>query len=1547
MSGNDSGARQPEADVPYQEAQLQRFKKPIAQERDACAIIAHIDKRGRATHANIVKTIEALKKMAHRSGDINDEGDGCGILTDIPREVWGKRLEAAGQSRHLTESAGFFVGHMLLPHGIRSRSDEILAMARDVFAKNACELLVEVVGDTRDDELGPMARAEAPLFWQVAGLVPIQEGGKSPEKRLFHIQLQLERAEADLHIASLSRTSVAYKVRGLADLLPRVYPELRMPHARSRITIGHSRYSTNTLPTVERSQPFSILAHNGEINTIERLRTAGRVLDIEPVPGGSDSQDLNRILEGLVNLHGFDPMEAFAMVFPAVHTEVEAYPEDLRRAYGFFRWFFPPSAQGPAAVIARSDQTVMGSVDALGLRPLWFGESDYDYYLSSEKGVVDIENTTSDPKPLAPGEKIAILSNPGRRAVVFDYTAFQRRLTALMRERDGVLASVDSLYGTIPLASEPGEEANSPVKLEELLATKRIPTAKLTDPAYLGAFGWCQYDVDIRKKTATAGRAVIGSMGYQGPLACLNSVALPNISEYFKENVAVVTNPAIDREREADHFSTRSILGDRPTADGTSTAMGLELKTPLLLGGCLDAEICGSSLSKLARAFGTHTLDDVLGFFTLSGRDKSRVAVLDASFKPGKNALRKRLDALAEEGAQAVRNGAVVVLLDDSRSFSEGRSYIDPCLAVAWLEREFAAKRIRRRCSLVVRSAAIRNLHDVMLLLGLGADALNPYMIWRMAREHATESRPAETVIRTTMDVLQKGMEKVMSTMGIHELCGYGRIFASIGLADDLAEVFGCANFCPSETVGLSLAALEDRAAERLTRAESGKDAKLWRDPNRNVKVGKILRRASTGEAGFREMADALRGLEEKTPVALRHLLGFKRPDGAAPLPMNEVDLSVGNHAMPLIIPAMSFGSQGENSFRTYAETAKRLNIVCMNGEGGEIPDMLGQYRNNRGQQIASGRFGVYMAFLNSAAFLEIKVGQGAKPGEGGHLPGQKVTDMVAAARHCKPGIGLISPSNHHDIYSIEDLAQIITELKTANPHAKVSVKIPVTSGVGTIAVGVAKAGADVVNVSGFDGGTGAAREHAKKYVGLPAEIGVAQAHRALIESGLRSQVEVWCDGGLRSGADALKMILLGADRVGMGTLALMGVGCISCRRCHLDTCPRGISTQLRSRKQAEERGVKGFTSVDVGVETGNLARLIDCVGDELRSLLAELGLASVRDAVGRVDVLEQIRHLEEVDCAELLAPPAVDGSAPPEGAIRSMRRPLNNLTKLIADIALKEFKKPDVREIRYTDQYIRSVDRAVGTYLAGALSREYPENGRGAKLRLDASVPGNGLGAFNIPGMDIMVDGGTQDGTAKGSFGGAVGVFKGVNLLGARVDGSTGKSFAYGAIGGSLMVQNYADSRACIRMSGADAVFGARITGEVHDEQGNIAARSHLKGFAFEYMTGGRVVVLGDPGPWICSGMTGGAIYQCLYPEYGFTRASLVRRLASGADVAVSPVDEQGLADVAELLTRYVAELRASFQADEAVEVEKLMAEAKHRFVIIAPAHKRPPKAE
>ncbi len=1517
--------------------------KPICQEQDACAIIAFIDKRGKANHANIVRTIEALKKMAHRSGDINDEGDGCGIMVDVPRELWSRRLHRAGLSPHLADSSGFFVGHFMLPHKIRSKADHVLDRVRKVFEERGLDILLEVRGNTNDQELGPMARAEAPLFWQVAGLVG--QDLKSPaEKLLFRVQLELESSVPELHIASLSRQSSVYKVRGGPDLLQRVFPDLRDPAAGSRICLGHSRYSTNTLPTVERTQPFSLLAHNGEINTIERLRGASRNLGIEPVPGGSDSQDLNRAVEGLINSHGFDPVEAFAMVFPAVSSEVGQYPEDLGRVYDFYRWFFPPSAQGPAAIIARHGDVCLGSVDALGLRPLWFGESDYNYYLSSEKGVVDLEDTARDPRPLAPGEKIAIFSAPARRAIVFDYQAYQDQLVRLMQSRKDLSGQARFLYREIPGIEQDNARATKLTGLNDQWADQDEPVRE----NLLAALGWHRYDLDIRKKTARTGRAVIGSMGYQGPLAWFNAQGLPNVSEYFKENVAVVTNPAIDREREADHFSTHVILGDRPRSGltGTSRPVGLELGTPLLLGGFRVDGIGLEAISRIKASYRAGILEEVAGFFTGQGRDLKRLKVLDATFDP-EEGLKTSLQTLAARAGEAVQKGGVLVVLDDSGSFSRGRVQIDPLLGTAFVGNYLEEKGLRRSCSIIVRSGAVRNLHDIMCLLGMGADAINPYMIWKVALEYLDEGLLPEQALQNTMDVLQKGMEKVMSTMGIHELCGYGRIFSSMGLAAELEKIFRCPNFCGSAQAGLGFSGLEEMGRMRLLRAASS-DPGLWKDPARNPRVGRVMRRAATGKTGFKELARELQDLDRENPVALRHVLDFAPSARTSPLTMQDVDISINGHSMPLVIPAMSFGSQGESSFRTYAQAGKALNIVCLNGEGGEIPDMLGRYRSNRGQQIASGRFGVHMGFLNSADFLEIKIGQGAKPGEGGHLPGQKVTEMVARARHCKPGIALISPSNHHDIYSIEDLAQIITELKTASPLARISVKIPVTSGVGTIAVGVAKAGADIVNISGFDGGTGAAREHSKKYVGLPVEIGVSQAHKALVECGLRHEVEIWCDGGLRSGADALKMILLGADRAAMGTAALMGIGCISCMRCHLDTCPRGISTQVRTKDEASQRGVKGFTPMDQAVETNNLVRLFTCFGEEMRSILAGLGIARVRDAVGRTDLLTQISHKQEICLEEMLTRPAMFGPSCVLGALRMVRKPLNYLTRLVSDISMAEFRDEETSEVRFTDRYVRSVDRAMGTYLAGEVVRQFGDAGkRRFRIRLDSSVPGNGLCAFNIRGIDLTVDGGAQDGTAKSSLGGTCKVFKGANLMGRRVDGSTGKSFAYGAIEGLLMVQNYADSRACIRMSGADAVFGARITSRVRDQLGNLAARAHLKGFAFEYMTGGRVVVLGDPGPWICSGMTGGVVYQCLYPEWGFRVESITRRLAAGADVAVEKVDSSDLAGIRELLRGYVQGLRSTFQDEEAREVEKILEQAGERFVRIVPAHRNPPRAE
>ena len=634
---------------------------------------------------------------------------------------------------------------------------------------------------------------------------------------------------------------------------------------------------------------------------------------------------------------------------------------------------------------------------------------DYDYLLSSEKGVVDLKRTITDPRPLAPGEKIAIVSGRGRNAEILDYGSYQQRLLHLLRARQTREHFLHSCFS--PSTAAPSAAAGKK-------AIARLPwhgparEILPRDAKILGAFGWQKYDLMIREKVAREGREVIGSLGHTGPLAPFVPQALPNVADYFKENVAVVTNPAIDREREAEHFSTHVILGSRPNIDGQGKTLpiGLEIQSPLLLGGrTLPTAAEEEEQRTLAGRFNTLTIDDVLAYFTGGWRDPGRIRLLDATFHLD-GGLGPALESLKTEACRAVENGTLLLVLDDSRTFREQRVYIDPALAAASLHEELIRKKMRRKASIVIRSAAIRNLHDIMVLLGLGADAVNPYLLWQVSTDFADDAHKGTEILTNTLTVLQKGMEKVMSTMGIHELCGYGRIFSAIGLGAELAGIFRTPCFCTSNTSGLSLAELERLARLRYARATGEEEVRIFSEAARNPRVGKILRSVAVGKKGYLEMMGELERIEGDLPTGIRHLLDLKKAAPGQQLTMEQVDISIGGHSMPLLIAAMSFGSQGENSFRTYAEAAKRANIICINGEGGEIPDMLGRYRKNRGQQVASGRFGVSMEFLNSADYLEIKIGQGAKPGEGGHLPGNKVTAMVANARHCKPGTTLISP---------------------------------------------------------------------------------------------------------------------------------------------------------------------------------------------------------------------------------------------------------------------------------------------------------------------------------------------------------------------------------------------------------------------------------------------------------------------------------------------------------------------------------------------------------
>ncbi|MCU0520625.1 MAG: glutamate synthase-related protein [Anaerolineae bacterium] len=1560
-----------------------RFRPPdpvSEEEHDACAIVASIRASGESTHGNLKRTIEALGKMGHRSGDVQSEGDGCGILADIPRKIWTAAIDAVGRPAWLAGDKRFFVGHLLIPEDQRAHIQTWQARALRLFSSKGADMLLERPGATLREALGRLARAQEPIFWQVAGVLS-QCPLESVEPTLFEIAQAIE-SQTPIHVASLSSHSVIYKVRGSVETLYHYYPELRNRDFTSAITIGHARYSTNTTTAFERVQPFSLLGHNGEINTISRLREQMAMLGAERVRGGSDSQDLNRLVEALINQYGLDVIEALEIVFPPILSEVKRMPEAYQDVYRYYRRALGPYAQGPAAIVARHGDTCIGSVDALGLRPLWFGQTEKECFFSSEKGVVPTDLLNSDPKPLAPGEKIAVqlLRDDGVR--VLDYSQVQRHVTDRALKR----------YGRRMVAAPmiPNHDSG---RTWWAAANDNVSQPIGPTPAFLAAFGWTADDLAWVHDIAEHGKDPVASLGYDGPLAALGE-GVRNLSDYFKEKIAVVTNPAIDREREQEHFSTEIIIGPRAPlkafdTDDAALAPCVVLDVPILVGGHSTPLLQVDTYRALATRNATMLLEDLVATF-----DRSEAVILSLATRP-KEPVRPAANRLVRDAVEAVERGAKLIVIDDGLALQGERGWVPVHLAVAMVDKALRSSNAaglfpdtcRRNVGLVVHSSAIRNLHDIIVALGLGADAVAPSLLLEVAAnalEQDTDETRAQAVptaavrfqpaltarIDNTLDALRVGIEKVASTMGIHELRGYGRIFSTIGISTGLVELLDVPNFAGGGERGLTWDDLT-RDAERRRQLVVGDTTSVPRVPRLYPLLRKPLRQIAQGLVDPSAAFATIREQEKSRPVALRHVMGFNPPAVAVGselrLKSQDVDAAITGHDLPFVIASMSFGSQSEIAYRAYAEAAKRLNIIALNGEGGEIDDLMGRYPHNRGQQIASGRFGVNVTMLNASNLLEIKIGQGAKPGEGGHLPGQKVSAKIARARHVSPGIDLISPSNNHDIYSIEDLAQFIEELKTANPKARVAVKVPIVPDIGLVAVGVAKAGADIINLSGYDGGTGAARAHSIRHVGLPAEIGVAESHRALLASGMRQRVEIWADGGVRSPDDAVKLMCLGADRIGFGTLAMVAIGCLLCRNCMSGECPMGITTQIETEEEAKARGMKHFTPQDLDRAILGLVTLFCALGDEVKRIAAELGVERLRDLVGRADLLEQVSHFQQLNLQQLLTPASqtVSTADRASGPV-PLRRPRNHLTTMVSNVVMEAVAAGETR-VSFEDGRVTPVDRALGAHLAGALRRyqqswdwlpghngvggeaeswRNPVGGNGngrvdeANLRFYASsVPGNGLGAFCCAPIKITVEGGAQDGVGKGLFGGGIVVLKGYNHDGVRIDGSVGKGLGYGAIRGTIIVQGNADSRACVRLSGADVVIGGEITEPLRDDLSLLGARANVKGFLCEYMTAGRVLVLGDPGPWICAGMTGGVLYLRPRPSLGFDEAAMRRRIARGADVVLQPVSPQDETNLHELLTTYAYELEQNHQSEEADRALALLGDWRRQFVRIVPS--------
>jgi glutamate synthase (NADPH/NADH) large chain len=1540
-SQSDRGAQQVERyspERPYRPL----VSPPSVEDKDACAIYASVRKDATPSHEPIELAIPALQKMLHRAGNVDGEGDGCGLLVDIPRKIWAEEVRTGGHDPSLATDDAFAVAHVFI-----ERSQEVEKVkhdARELLAAGGFRILAERVGVVNSPALGPTAREDEPIFWQIAGLVADAE---VRDHVVFDLMIALEQ-ELGVHVPSFSATTCVYKVMGAPKVLGAYYPDLLDPRFETIGCFGHNRYSTNTWPSFKRVQPFSVLGHNGEINTIQQLRQEAKMLAVPIQPDSSDSQDLNRTIDTLVSREAFSLAEAMEMVVPPIVEEIRHLPEDLHAFYLYLHQTMGPFAQGPVALIARHADECVFSADAMGLRPLWQVETEDDFVFSSEPGVVSVSKMCSEPKPLAPGEKALVLIDRGARASSLHPHDEMLRIVRdrwLVRNGAEAVAGYDRALETggplegqdVPGYSDAGPE--EPVKVSDRV---------------LAGFGWQRDDVKLVQQMASNGAEPVGSLGYDGPLAAL-SPERQNLADYFKETVAVVTNPAIDREREMEHFSTRALFGRRPSLENAGADTGtVETGFPVILGGHHDlAPLSDKTYRKIAREHDTYLLEDLWEEF------RGRAAAVDISLLESET-TRGAIERIKQEAVKKVRGGCELLVLTDRTVYEADRRYLDPHLAISAVDQalkqfkvEPGEENLRRRCGIVLRSAAIRNVHDVMLALGLGANGVCPYVMVEVICVEDYESD-----VSNLCAALRKGIEKVISTIGIHEVRGYARQFSSIGIKPELAEIFQTEHYAASEKAGAGFADLDEDTNARA-HALSGdeataKPAKTFRF---YPKVYKAAIATANGSGTYEEYSEKVRDLEKQNPISMRHIMGLKG-DRPAVDPA-DVDAGVGHHDYPIVISSMSFGSQSEPAFRAYAEAAKATNILCVNGEGGEIRDMYGRYRKWRGQQVASGRFGVSAEMLNSSYVAEIKIGQGAKPGEGGHLPGKKVSEKVAAARNASPGTDLISPSNNHDLYSIEDLAELIDELKTVNPDVRVSVKVPVVPNIGTIGLGIAKAGADIITLSGFEGGTGAARQHALRHVGLPSDIGTRAVHRALMEAGLRNRVEIWADGGYRTGHDIVKLHCLGANRVGFGTLAMVSLGCTICRGCQLDTCHVGIATQIETTEEAEAHGLKKFTPQEVDLAAESCARFFSSMGEEVKQVVASLGYERAQDLVGRYDLLEQIGHKDRIDLAPLITPleelldlepidlpVAEEAEARAEAGLvmaRPIRMEAKQASSQIAALAPEICSGGTVRS-----QFPRATDandRVLGTELAGAIARsrifdDGPESSDEVLASLEfngGSVAGQGLGAFNAYGVSIRVEGGAQDGVGKTMLGGTISILKGKGAKGKRVNGSVGKSFAYGAQRGKLYVQGSADSRFCIRLSGADVVLGGEPEGPIDDSRGCLVDRANAKGFAFEYMTSGRAVVLGDIGPWACAGMTGGRVYV-RHNAFGIDRAAIESRLGKGAKVELKDLDAEALIDIDDLLTGYAEELKATNQSEEAVRILDMAADATSNFLMIVP---------
>jgi glutamate synthase domain-containing protein 2/glutamate synthase domain-containing protein 1/glutamate synthase domain-containing protein 3 len=1420
-------------------------------ERDACGVgfVASVD--GRRSHDIVKLATTAVAAMAHRGGMASDgkSGDGAGILTQIPLRLLRREFPSLASLR---EEGSVAVGMVFLPQDPR-----ISLVARDHLARAVSSEGLELLGwrevPVNPEALGEKARRTCPHIVQA---VVARPGSLSPddfERALYLARKRAERAFQEegipASVPSLSSRTVVYKALCASPQLPRFYPDLCDPDFDSAIAIFHQRYSTNTFPSWHLAQPFRLLAHNGEINTLQgnihwtRAREAAiregrldatmwgdRARDLLPVlqAGGSDSSMLDNVLELLV-MSGRDPVHALLMLIPYAWEEDPELAEEVRGFYAYHACLTEPW-DGPAA-IAFSDGRIVGmALDRNGLRPARYVVTSTGLVVAaSEAGVVDLNpGEVVERGRLGPGQILVVDTQEGE--VLHDpevkrrwsrrrpYAQWVRERLVSLEEPAGVR---DGRCGEspFPLQLSSADWDGQPPGCGELL---RLQVA----------FGYSQEENErILRPMAEAGKDPLFAMGDDTPLAVLSS--RPRLLyDYFKQRFAQVTNPAIDPLRERSVMSLHTYLGDR--------------------SGFLKEEPAYAGVVRLSSPIlSAETLNRLEGLFPKVRRISCLFEVSDPS------RMEARLGEICREAAEAVEEGAKLLILSD-RGVDPHYAPIPMLLAVGAVHNHLIRTGKRLHAGLVAETGEARTVHHVAALVGYGANAVCPYLaletvraLWTEgdARGEASGTSPGgpEDAERRYCRALEQGLLKVMSKMGISTFSGYcgGQVFEAVGLDREVVDRYFADT--PSRLGGIGLAHLAREVLARHSQA-FGPQPSL-EDPGyiRFRKGGEyhafhpdvvrsLHQAVRTGDPDKYQVYAAL--VADRPTTALRDLLEF-RPQ-SDPVPLEEVE-PVESIVRRFVISAMSHGALSLEAHAALAEAANRVGARSNSGEGGEAPARYRTLGNSRIKQVASGRFGVTPEYLVSCDELEIKIAQGSKPGEGGQLPGHKVSAEIAAIRRSVPGVTLISPPPHHDIYSIEDLAQLIYDLKTINPTARVSVKLVAEAGVGTIAAGVAKAHADTIHISGHDGGTGASPLDSIKNAGVPWELGLVEAQHVLVQNGLRSRVRLRVDGGLKTGRDVVVAALLGADEFGFGTAALVALGCVMARQCHLNTCPVGIATQdpkLREKFRGTPEHVMNFLLF---------------VASEVRKILAQLGFRTLEEAIGRVDCLapRALRHpkAEALDLSLLLSDPDPSRTLPRRwmGSQGGDGNSVGSLPEALDDEILKRFGDALERgEPVEWEGTIRNTHRAVGARIAGRVASLFGDRGlpEGTiRLRFWGTA-GQSFGAFCIQGMWLELEGEANDYVGKGMAGGVI-VLRPQDLaLPTHRQVIMGNTVLYGATGGYLFAAGRAGERFAVRNSGCVAVVEG-----VGDH-------------GCEYMTGGTVVVLGETGRNFGAGMTNGVAF-------------------------------------------------------------------------------------